>query len=134
MTMIVNTTVKPDVLLVRVGGEFSLDEAKRTFLEIISAIEKNNSEKVLFDGREIKGNPTVIDRFYYGEFAAGSVAQLKERTTYDSDPRFAYVLHEPVLDPMRFGEIVAVNRGMRGKAFANIDEAVKWLDLAPGEY
>jgi hypothetical protein len=30
---------------------------------------------------------------------------------------FAYVIHEPVRDPARFGETVTVNRGMKVKTF-----------------
>ncbi len=36
-----------------------------------------------------------------------------------------------MLDPQRFGETVAVNRGMRIKVFDNPEEAFAWLDLAP---
>ena len=46
-------------------------------------------------------------------------------------PRFAYVLEEPMLDPERFGETVAVNRGMRVRAFDNLEAARAWLELAP---
>ena len=130
MTMTVKIFPRPKVLLVVSAGEFSLDESTRTFVDIISAIEKYRSEKVLFDGREIVGDPTIVERFYYGEFAAANVAQLIMLDRVDAQPQFAYVLHEPVLDPRRFGEIVAVNRGMNVKAFDDMDKAVKWLDLS----
>jgi hypothetical protein len=32
-----------------------------------------------------------------------------------------------VLDPDRFGETVAVNRGMPVRVFDNLEEALKWL-------
>ena len=70
-----------------------------------------------------------MERFYYGEFAAQTVvAQGLSAST-----RFAYVLREPVLDPRRFGETVAVNRGMNAKAFDSREDAFHWLGIAATE-
>ena len=54
------------------------------------------------------------------------VAQYRKRGM-SAATRFAYVLKEPVLDPDRFGETVAVNRWMRLKVFDNLKEALEWL-------
>ena len=51
-----------------------------------------------------------MERFYYGEFAARETRRIVvEHKIY---PRFAYVIHVPLRDPAKFGETVAVNRGM----------------------
>ena len=42
--------------------------------------------------------------------------------------KFAYVIHEPLRDPERLGENVAVNRGMDVKTFEDRNEAVEWLN------
>ena len=42
---------------------------------------------------------------------------------------FAYVLEEPILDQGRFGETVAVNRGMRVRAFDSLEAARGWLEV-----
>lgn len=102
-------------------------------MEIVTAIENHGSEKILIDGRAIVGDPTVIERFYYSEFAAEAVRGLRERGGNLKNYKFAFVLHEPMLDPLRFGEIVASNRHMNVKAFDDLDEAGKWLRLSPGE-
>jgi len=109
-------------------GEFSLREAQKTFLEMLESVAQHKASKVLFDGRAISGEPRMIERFYYGEFAAQSVE--KSATRGASRTQFAYVLLEPVLDSRRIGEIVAVNRGMFVRAFDNIEEAVEWLGSA----
>src|SRR5688500_14412688 len=101
-------------------GRFSLKEAERTFLEMLEAITALKCGKVLFDGRKITGNPETLERFYYGKFAAQSVARFVQKGACPS-PKFAYVLKEPVLDPTRFGETVAVNRGMDVRAFDNLE-------------
>lgn len=116
-----------DLLEVRATGEFSLDEAQRTFSEMMEAVALHKTKRVLFDGRTMTGNPQTLERFYYGEFAAATVAQRKTRGASGAT-RFAYVLKEPVLDPERFGETVAANRGMDVKAFDNPEEALAWLE------
>lgn len=113
-------------LRVTASGRFSLAEAKRTFLEVLDAVALHRSEKVLLDGRALRGKPATIERFYYGEFAAASIARLTSDASLPP-PRFAYVLKEPILDPGRFGETVARNRGMNVRAFRDPSEALAWL-------
>lgn len=67
-----------------------------------------------------------MERFFYAEFSALQVASLRAEGV-PHVARFAYLLEEPVLDPNRFGETVAVNRGMLVKAFDNLEEAIVWL-------
>ena len=110
-------------------GEFSLEEAKRTFLELLEAVARHQVKKVLFDGRKLTGDPGTLERFYYGKFAADAVLQFRDRGVSPAT-QFAYVLKEPVLDPQRFGETVAVNRGMLVKTFDNLDYALGWLGIA----
>jgi hypothetical protein len=111
-------------------GEFSLEEAKSAFLEMLSAIAQYRAQRVLFDGRNVKGNPEDLERFYYGEFAAKHTLRLVGE--HKIVPQFAYVITEPLRDPRRFGETVALNRGMHIKVFAALEEAVEWLSLTPG--
>jgi hypothetical protein len=131
MGMTLTMNAEPGFLHVAAAGEFSLDEAKRTFTEMLGAAVRHKSEKVLFDGRQLTGEPAAIERFFYGEFAALAVAMSPEFRT-SRVPRFAYVLEVPVLDPRRFGETVATNRGMAVKVFDNLEEARRWLGLEPG--
>src|SRR5215204_1879625 len=131
MSMTVNISARPENLHVVAAGEFSLEEAKRTFLEVLDSVQKLGLSKVLFDGRDVTGEPLLIERFYYGQFAAEHVKSLTEHGWEGEEPQFAYVLSEPVLDWLRFGEMVARNRGLEVRAFNNPDEAVAWLELGP---
>jgi hypothetical protein len=97
---------------------------------MLEAVGLHKADKVLFDGRKLTGKPETIERFYYGEFAAQTVANFAERGVSRAT-QFAYVLREPVLDPKRFGETVAVNRGMFVKAFDSLEDALGWLGIAP---
>jgi hypothetical protein len=124
--------IRPESSLLNVGakGEFSLKEAKRTFLEMLEAVSLHKTKKVLFDGRKLTGRPETMERFYYGEFAAQSVANFAKRGV-SLATQFAYVLKEPVLDPRRFGETIAVNRGMIVRVFDTLEDALKWLGISP---
>jgi len=126
--MVLEIAVESGFLQVCAKGDFSLAEAKRTFIEMLEAVALNKVQKVLFDGRRLVGNPRTIERFYYGKFAAQSVAKFADRCV-SRTTQFGYVLEVPVLDPERFGETVAVNRGMFVKTFDNLDDALGWLGI-----
>lgn len=117
------------LLRVEATGLFSLEEATRAFLEVLGAVAQYGAKKVLIDGRNVKGNPKDFERFYYGEFAAQETQRLYNETKIS--PRFAYLLREPLRDPRRFGEIVALNRGMKIMVCETLEEAYEWLELAP---
>ena len=104
-----------------------MEEAKRAFLEMIGAVARYQAKKVLVDARNVKGKPGDFERFCYGEFAAKEAMRLVREHGIAS--RFAYVLKEPLRDPRRFAETVAVNRGMNVKVFETPEDAFQWLDL-----
>lgn len=125
MGMTVTITPEPDVMRVTIAGEFSFEEATRSFLEIVDAVAEQRCEKIIVDGRALTGEPEFIERFFYGEFTAEScVNSLYKKGII---PMFAFVLRKPILDPRRFGQIVANNRGMLVKLFENPVEAIDWL-------
>jgi hypothetical protein len=111
-------------------GPFSLSDAQATFVNILDAVVQHQAGKILIDGRAITGEPETLERFYYGKFVADAVADLNSRGRAHA-PQFAYVLVAPILDSQRFGETVALNRGMYVKAFDNMSAAEHWLGIAP---
>ena len=129
MTMTIETGVRERLLLVVVGGEFSLSEGMRTFREVVDALIEHKCERVLFDGRTISGDPPSIIRFYYGEFAANYIQRLRQKGSLLFNPEFAYVLVPPVLDARRLGEVVANHRGMNVRAFDDLEAATRYLEI-----
>ena len=128
--MLLKIHPQAEFLSVIATGQFSVDEMKRAFLEMLEAVAVHKTTKVLFDGRGLLGHVGTMDRFYYAEFVARSVADFHERGV-SPGTQFAYLLKEPVLDPERFGETVAVNRGANVKAFASHEAALRWLGVEP---
>lgn len=133
MSMRTMIRVEPDLLIARVTGKFLLTEAQQSFVEVLEAIASHRVHKVMFDGREMIGRPQTMERFYYSKFAANSLKAYMPRGVAQTTA-FAYVLTQAVLDPHRFGETVAVNRGMNVRAFDNLDEAYEWLKVRPARH
>jgi hypothetical protein len=126
MSMFLSTTVEIELLRAVVTGTFSPQAARKNFLEILDVVARHQSDKVLLDGRTVMGEPTVMCRFYYGEFVAEAVRKFRMS---HNDPQFAYVLYPPVLHPLRIGETIAVNRGVNVRVFDNIEDALRWLEV-----
>jgi hypothetical protein len=127
--MTIEIAVNPERLNIWLAGTFSLAEAKKCCQLIIQSVVEHQSTRVLIDGRNITGKPTVMERYLYGEFKALTVANSSNRSIALS-ARYAYVLMPPVRDPNRFGETVAVNRGLILKTFESVEEAQQWLELS----
>ena len=126
--MMLKISAKSGYLHVDATGQFSLEEAERTFIEMLEAVAQNKVGKVLFDGRELEGEPKFMERFFYSQFAAENVAQF---SGVSPSTKFACVMEVPMRDPNRFGEMVARNRGMNVTIFEHLNEALGWLGMAP---
>ena len=117
-----------NLVRVTLSGAFDLSGAKTTFVQVLDELAQHRAKKVLIDGRTITGNPKAIERFFYSEFAAAAVTAVSDHGLQHI-PKFAYVLTEPVLYKHRSGESVALSRGMNVKAFENLGEAERWLQV-----
>lgn len=125
MAMTVQLNNEPEYLRATLAGEFSLDEAKRTFFDIVEAARRLGIDRIVIDGLAVTGVPQFLERFDYAQFTAELSVLLSIREGFTG--RFAYVMRIPLKDPGQFGETVAVNRGMNVKVFDNLEDAVRWL-------
>jgi hypothetical protein len=57
MTIQQNMHFQSGLLSVDASGEFSLEDAKQAFLEMLEAVAQHKAEKILFDARNVKGRP-----------------------------------------------------------------------------
>jgi hypothetical protein len=64
MSMILKIRAESGLLRVIATGEFSLEEAESTFLEILDAVARHKTPKILFDGRGLNGEPSTIEHFF----------------------------------------------------------------------
>ena len=128
MEVAFTTHADSGLLYATLTGGFSLEEAQRTFLQILASLEQHGVPKVVVDGRPLTGEPSDAERYLYGEFVAKAVSEQCSRMKWNT-PQFAYLLIPPVGDPERLGENAAVNRGMFVKTFDNLNDALQWLGI-----
>jgi hypothetical protein len=124
--------VEPKFLWAKLSGDFSLEEAKNSFLALMDAVAENRCHDILVDGREVTGDIRLLERFLYGDFVAKTV-RIYVKRGLSFNPRFAYVLEPSMLDPQKIGETVARNRGMTVKACDRLQDALDYLEANAAE-
>jgi hypothetical protein len=132
MSMVVDITPERGFLRVQAGGDFSLDEANEVTLSVFRMLSQHALHKVLLDWRQVKGEPTLVERYIF----AVSASEEMLRAYHAGECRvirFAFVAEEPLIDSRRFGETVAVNRGMNVVVTTSLAEALLWLEIDPTE-
>ncbi len=98
--------------------------------QVIEACKKYQPSNFLVDFRKVEGEMSTMDR--YNLSVTASKKYIDEKLTGKIPScRFAFVGNHPLVDPKRFGETVAVNRGLNVKAFTDIKEALAWLEVKP---
>lgn len=119
--------VKDSYLSVTVSGHFSLTEVKIMYIDALESLLDNNFSKLFFNAYKVKGKVTTIDRYYFGEFAALESLKYMGKGL----KRIAVSVYgiEPIIDPERFGEIVARNRGLNLKVTTDKNEALQFLGV-----
>jgi len=105
-------------------GTYSLTASLRFLSQAFETAARENLKKILVDVRGLAGNPSVSDRYDVGMFIATRCAERH------FDIRIALVGKEPLVDPERFGELVARNRFAKGRVFSETHEALTWLSEA----
>ena len=84
----------------------------------------DGAETVVLDvcNIHIEGRPPdMLERYYLGEMVA-KIQRRHARLVF-----LAVVGNEPLIDPGRFGETVALNRGAYAKVFDEMEEAIEWI-------
>ncbi len=123
MSIDIRVEVKAEYVQLSCRGTFALEAVLDVYRQAFDAAIREGRNAVLVDFMDLQGMPpTTLDRYEQGVH----VAQLQQ------DParrriRIVVVGHEPLIDPQRFGETVALNRGAIGKVFTDMEEAVAWI-------
>jgi len=118
-----------ELLYATIHGTFRLDEAKLTYQSLVDRCVADAISVMLMDCRALEGEPTTQERYDFGAFVA--LANEKAAGGETGSLRIALVGRLPLIDPLRFGEVVARNRGAAVKATTELEEAIAWLALDP---
>lgn len=119
--------VKDSYLSVTVSGHFSLSDVKIMYADALESLLDKKFSKLFFNAYKVKGKVTTLDRYYFGEFAALESLKYMGKGL----KRIAVSVYgiEPIIDPERFGEIVARNRGLNLKVTTDKNEALQFLGV-----
>jgi hypothetical protein len=100
----------------------SVPASARSVQEFVEAVVNGTREsghlKVLVDARQVPSQPTLLERFGYATQLAEELRGL-----------MIAIVASPGLDPERFGETVAQNRGTSLRLFPTLEEACQWLGI-----
>ena len=129
MTLKVDIEARQDYLYAAVSGEFTLRAAQAAYDRVVHAALPLAQTRILIDARGVSGNPQPDERYALGVYIANEQRLLAERRP-PIHVKVAVLGHQPVVDPQRLGETVAVNRGAKVKVSEQLDEALAWLGIS----
>ena len=107
-------------------GSFSKRELVEVFDQAIEIAAENGKEAVLVDISDVEGEPTTAERIELG------VETAEVQLSKDTIVAIAIIGNEPLIDPERLGETIALNRCAVCKVFTDLDEAINWLEHTSG--
>ena len=121
--------VEPRVgyLYVTLTGELKLDSAQASFRDMLAIAARHRQPKILIDCSRLHGEWTPADRHAFGAFLATEVQRTAAQ--FPSLPRVAIYAVAPLMDPNRYTQTVANNRGAAVRASDSMHELVSWLGV-----
>lgn len=105
------------------SGSYTLDKAFHAFKFAVDQAIAYNYSRILMDAFGVKGIIPRMDRYHYAEFLANYIRQ----NALGKIHRISMTGPIPIVDHNRFGETVAVNRGVNARVFTNREEALSWV-------
>lgn len=128
MGLLIGIEAKLDYLHVTARGSFELKQAQQLFQRVVDSCIGYQLPKVLVDCNGVKGTTGTLDKFSFSIFGADRMLQVLASGQLPA-MRIAFVGNIKELDPGRFGETVALNRGAAVKESDTFEEAFEWLDV-----
>lgn len=129
MSVAVRLEPREGYLHVVCTGVFNLLGVQRVYRRVLEACAEQGMARVLLDARTLGGSMTIGERYELAVLVAD--ANRAHVAAGHAPVRLAVVAVEPLMDPGRFGEDVAHNRGADVKAVADPGEAAAWLGVDP---
>ena len=120
MTTLDYFTIEEKFVAFTPKGKYEFEELIEAIGDAISHCSKNNFKRLFVDLTEIVNlkSPTLGSRYkVIKEWASRSKGIVT----------IAMVVPEKILDPERFGIMVAINEGLKSNGFTSREEALEWL-------
>jgi hypothetical protein len=115
---------------VRIEGPFDFQSSISVNDAILGSIEKYQAATAFVDFRKVTGDLAPMERFHYAEDFAKKYLELF-RSGRIKRPQLVFLGNYPQLDPHRFDETVAVNRGVPIRSTEDPKDVWEWLGIGP---
>ena len=118
-----------DVLCAVIEGDFDFAAALEMYVRVLDESWRRGRPRILLDCRGLTGTLSDMQRYEFG--VAVAAAHAHARAQAGQPPRLALLGSAPLVDPRRFGETVARNRGALVRTCESTAEAAAWLGVDP---
>ncbi len=112
-------------LYAMLSGDLTLAGAKAAYTAILQGAAQYAQTRILMDCTRIRGTWTPDERLAFGAYMAEEQARLASQLK--SPPQVAILAVAPLMDPSRFTQTVANNRGVRMRSSDSLQELLSWL-------
>jgi hypothetical protein len=113
-----------DYLYAMLRGEFALAEAMSAYRQLLQTVARERAIRVLLDCTPMTGKPTTDERRELGLFMAEEQARSGL-----AELRIAILASAQAMDPGRYLQMVANNRGARLRTSDSLQELLSWLGV-----
>ena len=110
-----------------ISGEFELASALDAYRAMLQAAARHRQPRMLLDCTRVTGEMTANDRMAFGVFMAEE--QQRMSAQLPGAPQVAILAAPPIMDPGRFTQAVANNRGVKMRASDSLPELLSWLGV-----
>ena len=122
MSVTITNEIHSDYVEIHCVGEYEIESVLEVYSTAFDLAADENLDAILVDGIALQGpQPTTMERYRMGNYIA------QRCLAFGKYVRIAVVSNVHIIDPNRFGETVARNRGGLLKVFTKIEEAITWL-------
>jgi hypothetical protein len=106
-------------------GGFDLAQAMGAYRQVLQTAARERTFRVLLDCVQMTGNPTMDERREFGVFMAEEQAGQAAL----GELQVAILAAVPAMDPGRYLQTVANNRGVRVRTSDSLQELLSWLGV-----
>jgi hypothetical protein len=124
--MELDTETLPFYVHARLRGRLNMALMPRTLARVVAACAAAERVAVLLDASELEGSLSTMDRYRLSVDLADRARDFA-LAQGGRQLRIATLANPSLIDPRRFGENVAVNRGADVRVFTGAGEAIAWL-------
>jgi hypothetical protein len=114
-------------LYVTISGELDLAGAETALAEVFGIAAHAHQSRILLDCSRVAGEWGPDERYTVGSFIA---AEMERRASqFPERPRLAIYAVAPLMDPNRYTQTVATNRGALVRTSDSLQELLSWLGV-----